>query len=332
MKKLTARLVLLALMCALMIPGVLKTDAAAAELSGETVYSTTDVNVRTGPGTKHGIIGVLHRGNSVVRTESGSNGWSKVIFDGSEGYVRSRYLSAARNGAAHREDEHQGPSFDEAEVAFEPVSQTVYALTDVNVRTGPGTQYESLGSCAFGEALNRTGIGANGWSRVIYKGETAYIHGKYLADSRAEVQDSGEVGQAYGQLTIPAVGIDVKLYYCASDADQIQIRAQRIVDADNSAAYLDQASVEGVIIADHKHQGFDAIRSCVAHKTRAYIDFGTYTQEYICTAVGTGTNTGKDLLDWNKNSLNYGSIPGGLAMYTCNETWNDITITYWKKV
>ncbi len=67
---------------------------------------------------------------------------------------------------------------------FTEVNQTVYAIAEVNIRTGPGTDYPMIGKLQFGHSVNRTGIGNNGWSRVIYNGDVAYIHSSYLTTLR----------------------------------------------------------------------------------------------------------------------------------------------------
>lgn len=136
-----------------------------------------------------------------------------------------------------------------------------------------------------------------------------------------------------GRLTIPDVGVDVALYACSSLPNDSQ---QEIVDAEDSAAYQQswdfQEIPEGRFIADHNYQGFAAIRDVVANETKAFIKNGDTIEEYICVAVGEGSNLGSELVDWNGVSLNYDYIAGDLAMYTCNETWESITITYWQLI
>lgn len=50
---------------------------------------------------------------------------------------------------------------------------------DVNVRAGPGQEYEALGVAAAGTRLVYTGVEEN-WYRVIYEGRTAYVSGGYV--------------------------------------------------------------------------------------------------------------------------------------------------------
>ena len=60
----------------------------------ETVYAKCNLNVRSGHGTEYDKIGSLKYAQSVKRIGIGSNGWSKIIFNGKTAYCNSKYLSA----------------------------------------------------------------------------------------------------------------------------------------------------------------------------------------------------------------------------------------------
>lgn len=62
----------------------------------ETVYSTGSVNVRQSWSTSSSVVGSLSEGQSVTRTGIGSNGWSRVTFNGSTAYVSSQYLTTEK--------------------------------------------------------------------------------------------------------------------------------------------------------------------------------------------------------------------------------------------
>ncbi len=59
---------------------------------GVTMFATTDVNVRSGPGQSHDRIGGLSKGQEVLVIGT-SGDWSIVIYNDTEGYVYSEYLS-----------------------------------------------------------------------------------------------------------------------------------------------------------------------------------------------------------------------------------------------
>ena len=72
----------------------------------------------------------------------------------------------------------------DTDVTFEDVNETVYAKRNLNVRSGPGTEYDKIGSLKYAKSVKRIGIGSNGWSKVIYNGKTAYCYSKYLSTSK----------------------------------------------------------------------------------------------------------------------------------------------------
>lgn len=63
--------------------------------------------------------------------------------------------------------------------------KTMYAVTAVNVRFGPSTEYEVVGHLSGGSAVEVTGQADTGWYQVNI-GETAYVSNKYLSDTKPE--------------------------------------------------------------------------------------------------------------------------------------------------
>lgn len=58
----------------------------------ETVWANAAVNVRQGPDTGYDIVGGLEWAETVTRVGITDNGWSKVIYNGTEAYISSNYL------------------------------------------------------------------------------------------------------------------------------------------------------------------------------------------------------------------------------------------------
>lgn len=65
--------------------------------------------------------------------------------------------------------------------SISPASGFMKAKSDVNVRELPDPDSDRVGHLDKGDKIEITGLSANGWVRVIYKGEEAYINGKYLS-------------------------------------------------------------------------------------------------------------------------------------------------------
>ena len=138
-----------------------------AQAVDETVYAVAEVNVRSGPGFNHGVIGKLQAGDSVKRSSIGKHGWSQITYDGKTAYVANNYVTTDSPETA-------------GGATFQEVNQTVKATAKVNIRKGPGVSYAGLGQLQAGEEVTRTAIGSKGWSRIKYNGEVCYVANNYL--------------------------------------------------------------------------------------------------------------------------------------------------------
>ncbi len=63
-----------------------------------TMYAKSSVNVRSGAGASNTKVGSLTKGQEVTKVGE-ENGWSKIEFNGTVGYVSSKYLSAEKVSA-----------------------------------------------------------------------------------------------------------------------------------------------------------------------------------------------------------------------------------------
>ena len=107
---------------------------------------------------------------------------------------------------------------------------TMYAKQSVNVRKGPSSDYEQLGSLSSGQEVTVTGIADSGWYRIKYNDEDGYCSNNYLqtekpAPKAAASSNSGsassagtQVAQADTGASAPAAasGIDFKAEYDAA--------------------------------------------------------------------------------------------------------------------
>ena len=190
----------------------------------ETVYATTDVNVRSGPSTSSSSLGSLYKNKSTTRTGIGSNGWSRVRYNGGIAYIKSDYLTTTKP----KEEE-----------IFTDANETVYATTDVNVRKGPSTSDATLGRLEKGKSVIRTGVGNSGWSRVTYNNATAYINSDYLtttAPENAEKEEKTENTsnanlkslQVVGETLVPEFLPNVTSYTMkvSKDTQKLEVKAE----------------------------------------------------------------------------------------------------------
>ncbi len=77
----------------------------------------------------------------------------------------------------------------EVGINFTEVNETVTAKQETNLRNEPSTNNDAsiVGKLTHGDTATRTGIGHNGWSRLIYNGQTLYAVTSYLTTDMSDV-------------------------------------------------------------------------------------------------------------------------------------------------
>lgn len=128
-----------------------------------TVYATDTVNIRALNNITAAIIGGAARATALSKTGYTTDGWIQINYNGAVGYVSADYVSDTRP------------------VVIADMSGTMYATTGVYVRNAAGTDGSVLGSLADGDSVKVTGYTDNGWIRVQYKGNTAFVYADYLS-------------------------------------------------------------------------------------------------------------------------------------------------------
>lgn len=74
------------------------------------------------------------------------------------------------------------------------MDKTMYAKSSVNVRKGPGAEYEKLGSLSTNQELKVTGkCNEFDWYRIIYNGNESYVNVNYLLDEKVTVNVFNDV-------------------------------------------------------------------------------------------------------------------------------------------
>lgn len=90
------------------------------------------------------------------------------------------------------------------EVSFTQVDEKVYATSNVNIRTAPNTDSESLGMLTKYKAVQRIGI-SDEWSKVVYEDKECFIASEYLS---TEEPDTSGISSYYGNGSGHIVAID----------------------------------------------------------------------------------------------------------------------------
>ena len=181
-----------------------KTEVKKEPIEGTgKVNINTALNVRQASTTNSRIIGSL-KGGEKVNIISESNGFYKIEFNNSYGYVYSKYIS--KDGDSEKvqvvkQEEVKKEKVDEskkeakATPKAEPVVLAVRSLnktgivnvsSSLNVREGAGTSSKVIGSLSGNTKV--TIVGEEGaFYKIEYKGSHGYVAKEYIKDIKDEV-------------------------------------------------------------------------------------------------------------------------------------------------
>lgn len=123
--------------------------------------ATTTVNVRSSDSETADKLGKVSSGTKVEVLEQRPNGWTKIVYEGKDGYIKSTYLSIAEN------------------VRDVEVIGTVTVTTNVNVRAAASQTSAKLGVAVGGETLDLVAKEGD-WCKVIYDGQIGYVKADYV--------------------------------------------------------------------------------------------------------------------------------------------------------
>ncbi len=123
--------------------------------------ATTTVNVRSSDSEQADKLGKVTAGTRLSVQEVGVNGWTKVLYEGSTGYIKSEFLEFAESAAGQE------------------VIGKVTASTNINVRAAASETAEKLGMLAGGESLDLLAVEGD-WCKVVFGGQAAYVKAEFV--------------------------------------------------------------------------------------------------------------------------------------------------------
>lgn len=170
-------------------PSTTPTPTPNAAPEGKEGYIDGDyVRFRSGPGTNYSILDTYNRGKELIITGE-ENGWTACYIDGQNGYVYSQYV---KEKGSETETPDPEPSTEPSPAPTPTPAPTTAPETpaegepgyitgnNVRFRSGPSNTSEILGEFFYGNAVTITGE-VNGWTAVIYNGQSGYVYSQYVA-------------------------------------------------------------------------------------------------------------------------------------------------------
>ncbi|MBQ3423628.1 MAG: SH3 domain-containing protein [Clostridia bacterium] len=211
--KLRLRILALAIGIAMGLMGV-------SALAEGKIVTTGSVHMRTGPGLDYSSRRTIDEGvtRSWDYTDTDDRGvtWYHVSYGGKKGWVSSMYARAKKSGGSSGS------------------SDKVTTSGSVNLRRGPGLDYDSITTIEAGTTLSwdRTEKDERGvaWYHVSYGGKKGWVSSKYVgkgsggASQDNRVTTTGSVNLRYGPgldyADIRAIGEGVTLTWDRTERDE----------------------------------------------------------------------------------------------------------------
>ena len=140
------------------------------QVTTETVYTTSKVNVRSAADENSDKLGTAEGGTSFTRT--GTDGdWSIIDYNGSTGYIKSEFLTT----------DAPAQSTDAGTTAGGIAEGTVITLTSsTNIRSSMSETADKVGVAFAGEKVTVVMSYAEGWTKVTWNGKEGYVKTELL--------------------------------------------------------------------------------------------------------------------------------------------------------
>ena len=156
------------------------------------VETIDTVNVRTSDSEMADKLGRAEKGMRLPLVEKRENGWSKIVFEGKEAFIKSEFLAdivdtaEGQQEASNTQTEQQEPEGESQQQSSSSggglvgSDGKVTAKTTVNVRSSANESGERLGVIYEGEQLELVMQQADGWCKVKYDGKTGYVKTEFV--------------------------------------------------------------------------------------------------------------------------------------------------------
>lgn len=138
----------------------------------EATVSGSDVNVRSGPGVNYPVVICLSRNTPITVTDRSNGDWYAINYNGTTGFMSSRYISMADSGSS-------GQIVVDTGNASQGTDGYINAMY-VRFRSGPNSSSSILGEYNTGKQVQIIGS-SNGWTQCIINGQAGYIYSPYIS-------------------------------------------------------------------------------------------------------------------------------------------------------
>lgn len=166
---------------------VLTTGTAFASVGTATVTADA-LRLRSQASTSSATLTTVYKGSSVELLSEEENGWYKVNYNGREGYMAAEWLKvntvastdSPSDAAAETGTVTEPDTTTETGASAETGAVPVVNAGPLNVRSGPGTGYDRVGSLNKGTEVTILEA-VDGWYKVSAGNVVGYVSAQYIS-------------------------------------------------------------------------------------------------------------------------------------------------------
>ena len=158
--KISKRIFSLILVLALLISVIPMGAAAASDVKYGIAFTKANLRLRSEASTSSTSLATASKGEVVLVLNEGDNGWYKVSYNGTEGYMSGTYLNIKTTG--------------NAELGYGVINGS-----SVNLRSTASTSGKRLATGNKGDQAYILGV-ENGWYQVIFSGKVCFVRSDFL--------------------------------------------------------------------------------------------------------------------------------------------------------
>ena len=165
--------------CITIVSGSSSNSSSSSSQTGTVTNLSGNIqlNFRSGPSTNYSVIGGLSEGTTFTIL-SENNGWYKINYDGTVGYVYGYYVSVG-----------SGSSNTSSSSSKTGTVSNLNNGVELNFRSGPNTDYSIIGELSEGTTVTILSE-SNGWYKINYNGTVGYVYSDYISTGNSSSNSS----------------------------------------------------------------------------------------------------------------------------------------------
>lgn len=181
------------------------TVTSVSNLKGTVNTKNDPLTVRSGPGSSYKSLGTIAKGKTFTITgkakDSRGKYWYRFAFNGKNGYVSSSYIKTTSTASSV--------------TTVTNTKGTVVTKSDpLTVRSGPGSNYDSIGTLKKGTTFVIIGKAKDSsgkyWYKLTYGDTTGYVSSSYVTTSNTSSSSSTEAVTFQIGTTTAESGVNVR--------------------------------------------------------------------------------------------------------------------------